>query len=408
MFATTGKTIPITYEQVLAAYQKVRQGGKASGVDGQSWEEFDLGKDRHLYLIWNRMSSGSYFPSPVREKEIPKKDGKMRKLGIPTLKDRIAQQVVKTYMEERIDARFHPDSYGYRPLKSAHQALEKVRENCAHYPWVVDMDISRFFDEIDHNLMLKAVVKVLDEAWVLRYIERWLEAPMQREDGVLEPRNGRGTPQGGVISPLLANLYLHFSLDLWLSRNYPQVAFVRYADDVVIHCYSQEQAKQVLEAMEHRLSEVKLRIKPEKTHIVYCKNWKRRQTHETTKFDFLGYSFQPRTRRGNNGLFTAFAGEMSRINRKRIIDQLKLIVHSRKTHVEIEAFTEELNAKMRGWANYYGLFSKDKIRWIAFMTDNRLLKWMRNKYRINTTQAVKRLKLMKKNTPEFFYHWRYT
>lgn len=408
MFETTGKTIPVTYEQVEAAYQKVRSGGKASGIDGQSWEEFDLRRDEHLYLIWNRMSSGSYFPSPVREKEIPKKDGKMRRLGIPTLKDRIAQQVVKAYMEERIDGLFHPDSYGYRPLKSAHQALEKVRENCNSYAWVIDMDISRFFDEIDHELMLKAVSHVVEDAWVVRYVKRWLEAPMQKEDGSLEPRNGRGTPQGGVISPLLANLYLHYSLDLWLSRNYPTAAFVRYADDVVIHCYTEEQAKQVLEAVEKRLAEVKLRIKPEKTHIVYCKNWKRKLKYEKTKFDFLGYSFQPRTRMGNNGLFTAFTGEMSQNNRVRITESLSLIVHSRKTHLEIWDFTAELNAKMRGWANYYGLFSKDKLKWIAFMADNRLLKWMRNKYRINTTKAVKLLKTMKKETPELFYHWKFT
>ncbi len=225
------KTVPIEYEWVLASYRKVRKGGKASGIDEESWTDFDKKKESNLYVIWNRLTSGSYYPQPLRELEIPKKDGKMRRLGIPTLRDRIAQSVVKEYMEARIDKIFHKNSYGYRPMKSAHQAIEEVRQNCYRQDWVIDMDIKSFFDEIDHELMLKAVSHVMEEKWVRMYVERWLRMPVEKEDGTLIQKQGKGTPQGGVISPLLANLYLHFTLDKWLSKHYPKVSFVRYADD---------------------------------------------------------------------------------------------------------------------------------------------------------------------------------
>ena len=258
------KAVPIEYEWVVAAYKKVRKGGKSAGIDEESWSDFDKKKESNLYVIWNRLSSGSYHPQPLREVEIPKKDGKMRKLGIPTLRDRIAQQVVKEYMEERIDKIFHKNSYGYRPLKSAHQAIEEARQNSYKYDWVIDIDIKSFFDEIDHELMLKAVSHVMEEKWVKMYVERWLRMPVQKADGSLQEKQGKGTPQGGVISPLLANLYLHVTLDKWLSKHYPEVSFVRYADDVVIHCTSKAEAEEVLEAVRRRLAEVKLQIKEEK------------------------------------------------------------------------------------------------------------------------------------------------
>jgi len=254
------KTVPIEFRQVVKAYWKVRRGGKAAGIDKESWDDFDKKLERNLYVIWNRLASGSYHPKAVREVEILKKDGTMRKLGIPTLRDRIAQQVVKEYMEEKVDQLFHENSYGYRPLKSAHQAVEQVRKNSYEYDWVIDMDIKKFFDEIDHELMIKAVIHVLEEKWVKMYVERWLRMPIEKRDGRIEIREGKGTPQGGVISPLLANLYLHFALDVWLTRHYPEVRFVRYADDVVIHCRSKEQAEEILEAVRRRLREVKLEI----------------------------------------------------------------------------------------------------------------------------------------------------
>jgi group II intron reverse transcriptase/maturase len=275
---------------VVRAYHKVRQGGKASGIDHESWEDFDKNVEDNLFVIWNRMSSGSYHPQAVREVEILKKDGKTRKLGIPTLRDRIAQQVVKVYMEERIDHLFHENSYGYRPLKSAHQAVEQVKQNCYKLDWVIDLDISKFFDEIDHELMLKAVEHVIGEKWVMMYVSRWLQMPIQKNDGTITKREGRGTPQGGVISPLLANLYLHYAFDMWLSKNYSKIRFVRYADDIVIHCVNKEEAEKVLEAVEKRLAEVKLQIKKEKTHIAYCKDYKRKGKYENVKFEFLGFS----------------------------------------------------------------------------------------------------------------------
>jgi group II intron reverse transcriptase/maturase len=249
------KTVPITFAQVVAAYQKVRRGGRAARIDKESWTDFEAKLTDNLYVIWNRMASGSYHPQPVREVEIAKKDGRKRKLGIPTQCDRIAQQVVKDYMEKKIDHRFHENSYGYRPLKSAYDAIEQVRQNCYKYDWVIDMDIASFFDEIDHGLMLKAVRRWMDEKWVSMYVKRWLEMPVQCTGGTIEAKPGKGTPQGGVISPLLANLYLHFVLDKWLSLTFPQVRFVRYADDAVIHCNSRAEAEAVLEAIIERLGD---------------------------------------------------------------------------------------------------------------------------------------------------------
>lgn len=288
------RTIPIEFNWVVKAYQKVRQGGKASGIDEESWLDFEKDVQEKLYLIWNRMSSGSYFPSAVREAEILKKDGSKRKLGIPTVRDRIAQQVVKDYMEKRIDGLFHENCYGYRPLKSAKQALKQVQLNCYEKDWVVDMDISsKFFDEIDHEIMLKALSHVMPEKWVILYVQRWLETPTQDREGRQVQKNGKGTPQGGVISPLLANLYLHYTLDAWLEKYHPACSFVRYADDVVIHCSTKQEAEMLLCRIKERLHEVKLTIKESKTKIAYCKDYRRKQLYENVQFEFLDFSFKP-------------------------------------------------------------------------------------------------------------------
>ena len=375
------KTVPIEYYDVAKAYQKVRKGGKAVGIDQESWADFDKEPERNLYVIWNRLASGSYHPQPVREVEIPKKDGSKRKLGIPTLRDRIAQQVVKDYMEKRIDKLFHENSYGYRPLKSAHQAIEQVRQNTFGFDWVLDMDISKFFDEVDHDLTLKAVSHVMEEKWVLMYVDRWLKMPVQKQDGTVEPKQGKGTPQGGVISPLLANLYLHFAMDKWLSNHYPTVRFVRYADDVVIHCSTQQQAEQVKEALITRLAEVKLKVNESKTHIAYCKDYRRKESHEKVKFEFLGFSYQPRARKskqdGKN--FMAFTAEISPTNKKRIIQTIRELGVWRDTRVEIQSIADQLNAKLRGWINYYGLYSKRSLRRALLKVEERLLKWLRKK-----------------------------
>lgn len=401
------KTVPIEYYDVAKAYQKVRKGGKAVGIDQQSWADFDKEPERNLYVIWNRLASGSYHPQPVREVEIPKKDGSKRKLGIPTLRDRIAQQVVKDYMEKRIDKLFHENSYGYRPLKSAHQAIEQVRQNTFGFDWVLDMDISKFFDEVDHDLTLKAVSHVMEEKWVLMYVERWLKMPVQKQDGTVEPKQGKGTPQGGVISPLLANLYLHFAMDKWLSKHYPTVRFVRYADDVVIHCSTHQQAEQVKEALINRLAEVKLRVNESKTHIAYCKDYRRKGSHDKVKFEFLGFSYQPRARKskrdGNN--FMAFTAEISQTNKKRIIQTIRELGAWRDTRVEIQSIADQLNSKLRGWINYYGLYSKRSLRWTLLKVEERLIKWLKKKHKAGTRKAIAKLKVIRRENPELFYHW---
>src|SRR5476651_1139810 len=270
MFETTSKTVPVTKEMVREAYRKVKSNKGSAGVDEQSLADYEADLLNNLYVLWNRMSSGSYFPKPVRSVSIPKANGKKRILGIPTVSDRIAQQVVKNYLEPRLEAEFQGNSYGYRPLKSAHQAIAAVQENVRRYAWVIDMDIKSFFDEVNHALLMKAVGHHVPEQWVKMYIRRWLESPAQQIDGTLTPKEGQGTPQGGVISPLLANLFLHYALDKWLTKQYTGVAFVRYADDIVIHCQTEAEAKQVLEAIKARLAECKLRLNEEKTKVVYC------------------------------------------------------------------------------------------------------------------------------------------
>ncbi|MDQ3015552.1 MAG: group II intron reverse transcriptase/maturase [Bacteroidota bacterium] len=402
-----GKTIPIELEQVVRAYHKVRQGGKATGIDHESWEEFDRKVESNLFVIWNRMSSGSYLPQAVREVEIPKKDGKMRRLGIPTLRDRIAQQVVKEYMEKRIDHLFHENSYGYRPLKSAHQAAEQVRQNCYKLDWVIDLDINKFFDEIDHELMLKAVEHVMEEKWVKMYVLRWLQMPVEKKDGTLEQKEGKGTPQGGVISPILANLYLHYALDMWLAKHYPKIRFVRYADDVVIHCASKEEADEVLAAVGRRLAEVKLQINSKKTHIAYCKDYKRREKYVNVKFDFLGFGYQPRARKDkrNGKLYSAFTAEINQSNMKRIREVIRETINWRNTRLELTEIARAFNPKLRGWIRYFGIYSIRSLRFTLWTIDKRLIKWLSKKHEISLSKSILMLNSIKRANPALFYHW---
>lgn len=401
------KTVPIEFSQVVAAYQKVRRGGKATGIDRESWTEFDKKLQDNLYVIWNRMASGSYHPVAVREVEIPKKDGKMRKLGIPTLRDRIAQQVVKEYMEKKIDRLFHEHSYGYRPLRSAHDALEQVRQNCYKQDWVIDMDIAGFFDEIDHEVMLKAVKHVMDENWVMMYVSRWLEMPIQGIDGRVRDKQGKGTPQGGVISPILANLYLHFTLDMWLTKYHPTVRFVRYADDMVVHCDSKVQAEQVLQAIRNRLKQVKLQINESKTHIAYCKDYKRKGSHENVTFEFLGFSYRPRIRisKHNGKPFTAFTAEISPSNQKKIRQAIRELNAWNNTRIEVADLAQLLNSRLRGWIGYYGKYSKADLRRSLAKTDERLIKWISKKYKLGKRKSFRKLQVIKQQNPTLFYHW---
>lgn len=403
------KTVPITYVMVVNAYKKVRQGGKATGVDQESWEDFARkGAEKQLYVIWNRMASGSYHPQAVREKEILKKDGKMRKLGIPTIRDRIAQEVVKHYMEEKIDVQFHPNSYGYRPLKSATQAVEQVRKNCLEEDWVLDMDISKFFDEIDHDLMLRAVEAMIPEKWVRTYVQRWLQMKVVKEDGTMYDRGNKGTPQGGVISPLLANLFLHYGLDKWLEKHYSQTKFVRYADDAVVHCKTKVGAEQMLSAISTRLQEIGLRLNETKTMIVYCKDYRRKQNHEHIQFGFLGFSFQPRQAQSHYGKeksFTAFTAEISKENQKKIRETIREAVSWRNTAMPIEEIAERLNSKLRGWINYFELFGKRQLRRTLNYLDEKLLKWIGKKHKQGIRKSMRQLQTLKQKESTLFYHW---
>ena len=400
------KTVPVSFLMIVDAYRKVKQGGKAAGIDGESWADFEKkGTDKQLYVIWNRMASGSYFPQPVREIEIPKKDGKTRKLGIPTIRDRIAQQVVKSYMEQRIDALFHPNSYGYRPMKSSKEAIEQVRQNCLKFDWVIDMDISKFFDEIDHELMLKAIDAMNLESWVKMYVQRWLKMKVVKADGTEYDRGNKGTPQGGVISPLLANLFLHYGLDKWLEKNYPEVSFVRYADDAVIHCKSKEEAEQLLSAIKERMEQIGLRLNEKKTKIVYCKDYRRKQNHEQIQFGFLGYSYQPRQIQINGNLFMGYTAEISKDNQKKIRESIRESVNWRNTMQEIEQIATQLNSKLRGWINYFGLYSKRNLRRTMFYLDEKLVKWIARKYKQGKMKSVQQLQKVKLQNPGLFYHW---
>ncbi|MGH7261799.1 MAG: group II intron reverse transcriptase/maturase, partial [Nitrospiraceae bacterium] len=299
-----GKTKPydISKQAVWQAYLKVKANDGASGVDEQSIEQFEQSLRGNLYKLWNRLSSGSYFPPPVKLVEIPKKSGGVRPLGVPTVADRIAQTVVAGELEKTVEPLFDSDSYGYRPGRSAHDALAACRQRCWEFDWAIDLDVKAFFDSVDHQLMLEAVAFHTDQRWILLYVQRWLQAPLQRPDGSLVERDC-GTPQGSAISPLLANLFLHYAFDVWMRRTFPSVPFERYADDAVVHCVSEAQARQVRDAIAARLAEVGLQLHPDKTRIVYCKQAGRSGSYEHESFDFLGYTFRPRLAKSRTGGF---------------------------------------------------------------------------------------------------------
>lgn len=410
MFETTSKPVPVTKEMVKKAYRKVKSNQGSAGVDKESLETFQADLLNNLYVLWNRMSSGSYFPKPVRSVSIPKANGKKRVLGIPTVSDRIAQQVVKDYLEPRLEAQFLSASYGYRPLKSAHDALTAVQENVRTYAWVIDMDIKSFFDEVDHELLMKAVERHVPEQWVKMYIRRWLESPAQAADGTQTQKNGQGTPQGGVISPLLANLFLHYVLDKWLKQQYPGVAYVRYADDEVVHCHTEEEAKQILSAIRTRLAECKLRLSEEKTKIVYCKDYRRKQKNDYgKKFDFLGFTFKPKTLASKKGgLFLAYDCAISQKAQTRIIAGWKQLKWHRQSDLTIQEIANQVNQQMRGIIRYYGKFKLWTLERLMLRFESLLVKWVLKKYKKfhgSNSKAQEWIKRLKRDYPTMFYYW---
>jgi RNA-directed DNA polymerase len=404
------KSYHISKHTVMEAYKCVKANQGAAGVDNESIKDFETELKNNLYKIWNRMSSGSYFPPAVKTVEIPKADGKKRKLGIPTVGDRIAQMVAKMHLEPLVEPYFHPDSYGYRPKKSAIQALDVARKRCWKYDWVIDVDIKGFFDNIDHELMMKAVEKHTQEPWMLLYVQRWLEAPAQEVDGSITKRT-KGTPQGGVISPLLANMFLHYAFDEWMKRNYPGNPFERYADDLVVHCKTEEEAIKLLEAMRERLQKCKLELHPEKTKIVYCKDSNRKGGSQHEKFDFLGYTFRPRSSMNKHGkLFTSFTPAMSDKAKQNKRDVIKSWLKEVKPTGIVEEFAKLANPAVTGWINYYGKYHASELWKTVQYLDENLIRWAKRKYkslRHSWSKGNKWLDGIKIRQPNLFKHWQW-
>lgn len=380
-FVRTAKSFDIPKQLVWEAYTRVKANKGAAGVDKQSIEAFEKGLKNNLYKLWNRMSSGSYFPPAVRMVEIPKSDGGKRQLGIPTVADRVAQMVAKLKLEPELEAHFHEDSYGYRPGKSAHQAVNKARQRCWEKAWVIDLDIKGFFDNLDHDLLMRAVERHTSCKWLLLYIQRWLTAPIQLTEGQIQQRD-KGTPQGGVISPLLANLFLHYAFDKWIEREYPNIQFERYADDVIVHCRTEDEATSLKDSIAKRLNDCKLELHPNKTKVVYCKDVKRKRTYNIMQFDFLGFTFRPRLSRNKEGKF--FVGFNPAISQKaakaihRSMRKWKLHLKCNRTLKEIAHW---INPTLRGWINYYGKFHKSALYPIFNLLNRHLSKWATFKYK---------------------------
>jgi RNA-directed DNA polymerase len=408
---TTTKSIPITKQMVWESYKKVRSNKGAAGIDKETIAMYEERLSDNLYVLWNRMSSGSYFPPPVLEVEISKDDGRKRKLGIPTVNDRVAQQVLKSYLEPRLEAEFSPQSYGYRPLKNAHQALAQVRKNVRQYRWVIDMDISGFFDNMSHELLMKAIERHVEEKWAKMYIERWITAPIEDREGNKRYRGGAGTPQGGVISPLLANLFLHYAFDKWFGMTYPDLSFVRYADDIIVHCDSQGEAEKVLESIKGRLLACKLELNERKTKIVYCKTANRKVRFKTVKFDFLGFSFQPRPAADKEGkLFLSYDCSISLKSEKKIAETIRRSKFHCWTRSEITRIAEEFNPKIQGWINYYGKFRKYNLMRIFRIFNWRLIKWAVKRYKRfkgSMQKAGRWIRQLAKSYPGLFIHWQH-
>ncbi len=406
---SAAKPFNIPKTLVYEAFKAVKANAGGCGVDEQSIADFEADLKNNLYKLWNRMSSGTYFPPPVKAVAIPKKNGGERILGVPTVADRVAQTVVKMAFEPNVEPIFLPDSYGYRPGKSALDAVGATRERCWHVDWILEFDIRKLFDEISHTLLLKAVWKHTDCKWVRLYIERWLKAPMQREDGTLVERT-KGTPQGGVVSPVLSNLFLHYAFDLWMGRTFPGVLWCRYADDGLVHCKTEQQAKAVLAALTARFAECGLQLHPEKTRIVYCKDGKRRRQYPNTTFEFLGYDFRPRLvkRHKRNSLFVSFSPAVSASAAKSMRQTTRRWNFRNRTDLSLADISQLYNPVLRGWLAYYGRFCPSAMYAVFRHFNKTLVAWAKRKYlrlRRHTGRAARLLIDISRRQPYLFVHW---
>ncbi len=402
------KPFEISKHAVFYAWRQVKANRGAHGIDEQTITEFEGNLKGNLYRIWNRLSSGSYFPPPIRGVEIPKKDGKFRLLGVPTVADRIAQTAVRNRFETLVEPHFHPDSYAYRRGKSTIDAIKVTRQRCWKYDWVLEFDVKGAFDNIDHELMLKAVQHHTQCRWTLLYIERWLKAPLIKKDGSMVERD-KGTPQGGVISPLLFNLYLHYTFDLWMKRHFPHIPFARYADDGLLHCNSQEEAAYLQEVVGNRLRTCGLDLHPTKTKIVYCRDANRRGKYPNTQFEFLGYVFRGRLAKSRNGkYFNSFSPAVSRESAKHIHQRMREWNIARWTNAELEDIAKRANASLRGWWNYFGVFYPSSLKRVMAHLNQILVKWAVRKYKRfkgSKRRARKWLRGISERQPNLLYHW---
>lgn len=405
------KSFEISKHLVMEAYQRVKANKGSAGIDNVSIDQFEENLKDNLYKIWNRMSSGCYMPPSVRLVEIPKSQGGTRPLGIPTVSDRVAQMVVVMTIESFIVPHFHEDSYAYQKNKSAHQAIAKARERSLKMPWVVDLDISKFFDNIDHDLMCKAIEKHVTCNWALLYIKRWLTVPYRLQDGSLVERT-KGVPQGSVIGPILANLFLHYVFDKWMERNYPNVPFERYADDTICHCVSLNHATLVKEAIQKRLAECGLEINESKTRIVYCKMSGRALVHDNIQYDFLGYTFRPRSAMNTKRkvMFVSFLPAISNVAKGKIREKVREWNHHYWVRLKLEEIAEQINPVLQGWINYYGKFYPTVLKKTLKAVNIKLHRWVRNKYkrfRGRKTKSIYRLGDIALANPNLFSHWKY-
>lgn len=405
----TAKPFEISKKLVLQAYQKVKANGGSAGIDEESIPDFERKLKDNLYQLWNRLSSGCYFPPAVKGVPIPKKSGGERLLGIPTVSDRIAQTVVKIVLEPILETIFDENSFGYRPGKSAHDAIAVTRARCWHYDWVVEFDIKGLFDNISHDLLLKALRRHCNCKWILLYVERWLKAPLQNSDGNILLRD-KGTPQGGIVSPLLANLFLHYAFDAWVKREMPDILFCRYADDGLLHCRSQRQAEYVLKRITHRFRECGLEIHPDKSGIIYCKDKNRKAVYPRISFDFLGYTFRPRRCVNKQGLVHPnFLPAISQTAKKAINQEMRRWHIQLKNDKSLRDLSKMFDAVLRGWFTYYGRFYPTGMRGIGWRFNGYLVKWVRRKYKRfagHKRRAMNYVNKLARANPHLFIHWK--